>query len=121
VNKKIPTCLNENCGLSIKIRDRGRPQAYCGPCATAKRKTGGTRHRTIENDGEAFQELPSINPFHKNKCSNHDNHLGFTCTQYIKKRRTKIIPKDGNTWNNVPENMIEFCGECANHFRRKNE
>lgn len=115
-----PTCINEGCNKPCitsrgKIKDltsyvRFRP--YCSNCF---RYTQGKA-----------KLKPGVKPFQKHRCSNLDNHLGFSCIigkeghARIKKigcnkQMFQLDHKDGNSLNNVPENIQELCCMCHKH------
>jgi len=81
-----------------------RYRPHCSHCQKAS--YGGQSHA----DG--------VTPFKTGKCSNIDSHLGFKCPINWKnipsyaKGLTEIDHKDGNSFNNSPDNLDELCPIC---------
>ena len=100
--KNRPICLNPGCGRPVThCGTRWRP--FCQRCHVA-----------------GYKKLPlpeGVTSFKTGKCSNSDGHLGFMCGWDYEKSPwalglTQIDHKDGNHWNNTPENADELCDPC---------
>lgn len=106
---KRPTCINHGCNTPVatvtgKVTDANpRWRAYCSACQIAN--FGGKKYK------------PGVTPFKTGKCSNHDGHLGFTCTVNYKKHPhfvgvTEMDHKNGDHTDNRKSNLDELCPMC---------
>ena len=113
--KIIPICINHGCDNYVAIRHwsiQGKPslKTECSKCSNMRIKG-----KTIR--GIIFHK--------KNYCENKDNIFGFTCP--MDKSRYNEFPsdiydmdhKDGDHFNNTPENLITICKIC--HARKGKE
>ena len=108
-----PVCINHGCKTKVEFTKHGRPMPHCGNC----RKAGQGRS----------SYKPGVTPFKKNRCDNDDcptnKSLSYWTRQFPlgKKFPTELDHKDGDPWNNVIENMQEFCQPCHKVKTWKNE
>lgn len=117
---KIPKCVNIGCENLLTIRDwkNVSPKSECGRCQT-DRKVGNTR--------------AGITIVRKNYCENIDGHLGYDCPVKVGFFRKKedvwahyldalhLDHKDGNHFNNVPDNVETICAVCHARKSREND
>jgi hypothetical protein len=110
-----PLCVNYDCGRPVAI-NRGKPRPHCSACQRARWETGGAR-KLIKKELKENPNRIQPTPFHKFRCSNSDSHLGFPCpcrNDLPKDFRlpTDIDHIDGDTWNNISDNVEELCRLC---------
>jgi hypothetical protein len=114
--KPIPTCINKHCGRPVMFNHlSGKPRPHCNACQKARWKTGGARLLTKKELLENPKRKQPV-AFHQFKCTNTAGHLGWKCPtgklpKHIK-LPTDLDHKDGNGWNNVPNNVEELCKTC---------
>ena len=96
----LPECINQGCGNRVHIRRYNKdksidPRSECDKCHN------GGRNR------------PGVIAHKKEYCENQDGRLGFICKAEIKHSgQIDLDHKDGNRFNNVPENVGSFCKNC---------
>ncbi len=95
-----PNCINEGCERVVQTRRINKNGTYdiraeCYKCH------GGFRNR------------PGVIAHKKEYCENQDGRLGFICkAEIINSGQIDLDHKDGNRFNNVPENVGSFCKNC---------
>lgn len=109
-DSKRPTCCNHGCDKPCSVSigritdDFPKWRPVCGHC-----------------QGASYGKHPyaaGVTPFVTGFCSNSDGHLGWECwTDFNKmpddfKGRTQIDHVDGDSTNNVVENLQELCPSC---------
>ena len=100
----IPECVNIGCNTDVRVVNWATWTfgTECGTCATYRRK-GEDRKGIVRHK--------------KDHCENHDGHLGFTCPVPrdkwdVHRSSLQLDHKDGNHWNNNPENVETLCPLC---------
>jgi len=107
-----PRCINYNCNyvcaVLSKRKDGNRDyRALCGGCHKARYNKKA--HQKMLDRG--------VKPFLTGKCSNQNSRLGFCCPIDYEKAEwaigfTEHDHIDGNSYNNVKENVQELCALC---------
>ena len=119
----IPKCVNPGCNNESACRNWGNWsfKSECNRCMIARKE-----NRYILRDGQKYivdregKEIGVI--IHKKDyCENHDGHLGFTCPVPHDnwdgggfESGLDLDHKDGDHYNNTPENVKTYCKICHN-------
>ncbi len=127
---KHPTCVNHGCNDKVhnQFYKGGKPhyRSVCFHCHNAGRK------------GSKVTYKEGVTPVKRDYCENYlDNRFGeeFICptkhdkTKINKAQETGVLPsrdldmdhKDGNHYNNVPENQQTLCKACHGYKTDKND
>jgi hypothetical protein len=108
MNTDRPKCINHGCKTLVTytaVFESGQKRwsVMCSACVKA---------------GQGRQPWkPGVTPWKTGRCSNHDGHLGFSCTVNYKKNphfigMTEVDHKNGNHVDNRKRNLDELCPMC---------
>ena len=99
--KLLPECINPGCGSFVHTSRVNKNKTYVIRAECYKCHNGG-RNR------------PGVTQHKKIYCENKDGRLDFICssTSFRGLWQLEMDHKDGNRWNNVPENVQTLCRNC---------
>ena len=99
-SSKLPTCMNYGCNNTVHWQNKNNDRSFIIRHECQKCHKGGSNR-------------PGIKQFKKDYCENIDGRLGFICDSTIQHPcQLDVDHKDGNRWNNIPENGQTLCKNC---------